>query len=67
MPVMNGLEATEKIRSLERSDAIKIPIIAMTANAYAEDIQKTKAAGMNAHLTKPVKIAELVNVLNENR
>lgn len=65
MPVMNGLEAAEKIRSLERSDAAKIPIIAMTANAYAEDVKKTKEAGMNAHLTKPVKVAELVSVLNE--
>ena len=49
MPVMDGLEAARNIRHLERRDAGTIPIIAMTANAYAEDMEETKEAGMNAH------------------
>ncbi|MEG0157054.1 MAG: ATP-binding protein, partial [Anaerovoracaceae bacterium] len=54
MPVMDGLTATEKIRQLDRPDAKTIPIIAMTANAFDEDVEKSIEAGMNAHLTKPV-------------
>ena len=54
MPVMNGLEATVAIRKLERSDAGSIPIIAMTANAYDEDMRQSLEAGMNAHLAKPI-------------
>jgi signal transduction histidine kinase len=63
MPVMNGLEATMAIRSLNRSDSGSIPIIAMTANAYSEDIRECLAAGMNAHLPKPFDPDELFNVL----
>jgi signal transduction histidine kinase/ActR/RegA family two-component response regulator len=63
MPVMDGLTATEKIRALNRADAKTIPIIAMTANAYVEDIKKTKEAGMNAHLAKPVDIDMLYATL----
>lgn len=59
MPLMNGLEMTKAIRKLKRTDAKTIPIIAMTANAFEEDIQKSKEAGMNAHLSKPVQ-AELL-------
>lgn len=55
MPELNGLEATEKIRRLDRPDAATIPIIAMTANAYEEDVKMSKAAGMNAHLAKPIE------------
>ena len=55
MPVMDGLEATRALRALPRPDARSIPIIAMTANAYEEDIQKSRAAGMDAHLSKPVE------------
>ena len=55
MPEMNGLKATEYIRALDREDAKSIPIIAMTANAFEEDIQKSQYAGMNTHLSKPVK------------
>ncbi len=55
MPVMNGLEAAETIRGFEREDAKTIPIIAMTANAYEEDIQKSISAGMNGHLAKPIE------------
>lgn len=59
MPVMNGYEATKAIRSLDRPDAKCIPIIAMTANAFAEDAQKCIAAGMNAHLAKPLEIEKV--------
>ena len=54
MPVMNGLEATRTIRGLNRVDAGSIPIIAMTANAFAEDVQNSLDAGMNAHISKPM-------------
>ncbi|MCH4208496.1 MAG: response regulator [Solobacterium sp.] len=54
MPVMDGLEAASKIRQLDREDAKTVPMIAMTANAYEEDREKSKEAGMNAHLCKPV-------------
>lgn len=54
MPVMDGITATRMIRQMDREDAKEVPIIAMTANAYEEDIQKTKEAGMNEHLSKPV-------------
>lgn len=54
MPVMDGFEATEKIRALNRTDAKSIPILAMSANAYPEDIEKSAAAGMNGHIAKPV-------------
>ena len=56
MPRMDGLEATRQIRGLGRSDAGSVPIFAMTANAFAEDEQKSKAAGMNAHLSKPLDV-----------
>lgn len=56
MPVMNGLEATAAIRKLDSETAKNIPIIALIANAYHEDIQKCLAAGMNAHLSKPINI-----------
>lgn len=55
MPLMDGLEATRRIRASAKSDAKRIPIIAMTANAYAKDIQRSIEAGMDAHLTKPVE------------
>lgn len=55
MPEMDGCEATRRIRALERADAKKVPIIALTANAFSEDIARTTAAGMNAHLCKPIE------------
>jgi len=55
MPIMDGLEATTKIRALNRQDAKSVPIIAMTANAFAEDKQLSKSAGMNDHLSKPIE------------
>ena len=63
MPVMDGYEATRKIRSLKRADAQTIPIIAITANAFAEDIKQAMNAGMNAHLAKPVNAETLKQVL----
>ncbi len=55
MPEMDGLEATRKIRSMDRADAKNIPIIALTANAFDEDVQRSMQAGLNAHLSKPVE------------
>ena len=65
MPIMNGYEATQAIRKLSRKDATEIPIIAMTANAFAEDIQRSKNAGMNEHLTKPLDIKQLIKCLEK--
>ena len=59
MPVMDGLTATKAIRALNRPDAGIIPIIAMTANAFAEDVQRCLDAGMNAHLAKPLDIEKV--------
>ena len=63
MPVMNGYEATRVIRALTREDAGTVPIIAMTANAFAEDIAATSAAGMDAHVSKPIDPEKLAKVL----
>ena len=65
MPVMDGLEATRAIRALDREDAKSIPIIAMTANAFDEDVQRSLQAGMNAHLTKPLEQDKLFLTLSE--
>ena len=65
MPVMNGYEATKTIRSMDRSDAKKIPIIAMTANAFVEDRIKSKEAGMNEHVSKPIDMKLLVEIIAE--
>ena len=65
MPEMDGLEATEAIRALPRPDAKKIPIIAITANAFDEDVQRSLQAGMNAHLSKPVDSEYLLRLLGE--
>ena len=59
MPVMDGLTATKAIRELNQSDAGTVPIIAMTANDFAEDAQKCLEAGMNAHLAKPLDIEKV--------
>ncbi|MFR9062504.1 MAG: response regulator [[Clostridium] scindens] len=63
MPLMDGLAATTNIRHLSNEDARKIPIIAMTANAFDDDIEKSKAAGMNAHLAKPIEPEQLYQVM----
>ena len=64
MPVMNGREATEKIRQMARPDAQKIPIIAMSADAFDDDVRASEQAGMNAHLAKPVDPTTLYEVLS---
>ena len=65
MPEMDGLEATRAIRSLPRPDALTVPIIAMTANAFDEDVQRSLQVGMNAHLSKPVEPEHLYRTLEE--
>lgn len=63
MPVMDGLEATKQIRLLEKEDSRTIPILAMTANAFNEDSKKSIESGMNGHLTKPIIIEQLLDML----
>ena len=65
MPEMDGCEACEAIRALDRSDARTVPIIAVTANAFAEDVSRTTAAGMNGHVSKPIDFAALMQALQE--
>ena len=67
MPVMDGYEATKTIRKIEKENGRgeRIPIIAMTANAFREDKEKCLAAGMNAHLAKPIKIENVKRILCE--
>ena len=63
MPVIDGLSATRKIRALDRKDAGSIPIIAMTANAFDEDVRQCMEAGMNAHLSKPLEMKKVVETI----
>ena len=63
MPEMDGLQATMAIRALDRPDAASVPIIALTANAFDEDVQRSLQAGMNAHLSKPVEPDNLFETL----
>ena len=67
MPVMDGLEATRRIRSLDRSDALAVPIIGMSANAFAEDVAKGKQAGMNDYVVKPISRKKLMEALAKCR
>ncbi len=67
MPVMSGYEATRVIRSLDRSDAKAVPIIALSANAFEEDVAMAKDAGMNEHLAKPVDIKKMFQVMSRLR
>ena len=66
MPVMNGYEATEAIRALSHPDSKTIPIIAMTADAFAEDIKKCLDSGMNAHTSKPINLEKVLSLLQEH-
>ena len=63
MPKMGGLEATRRIRSLECKDANTIPIFAMTANAFVDDIERTKKAGMNEHFSKPLAMEKVIEAI----
>ena len=65
MPVMDGYEAARKIRSLDCERARTVPIIAMTANAFTEDQEKSLASGMNAHLSKPVDMDKMIQVIQK--
>ncbi len=66
MPVMNGYDATREIRSSQRQDASSIPIIAMTANAFAEDVREAAEAGMNDHIAKPIDIEIIKKILQKH-
>lgn len=63
MPVMDGYEATRQIRASSHPEARTIPIIAMTANAFEEDVQAALAAGMNAHIAKPIDMRKLKSTI----
>ena len=65
MPIMNGYEATAAIRQLKNKQLANIPIIAMTANAFSEDVQAAKNAGMNSHIAKPLDVPKMMEVLAE--
>ncbi|MGM9968764.1 MAG: response regulator [Anaeroplasma sp.] len=65
MPIMNGIIATQKIRSLTRADATNIPIFAMTANAFSSDVRMVKENGMTEHISKPISFSAIVKVLNK--
>ena len=65
MPNMNGYEATKCIRSLSRADAASIPIISMTADAFPDDVERAKHAGMNDHIAKPISITSLINIVKK--
>lgn len=63
MPVMNGITAIKSIRALEHPDAKSIPIIAMTANAFKEDVENCLAVGMNAHMAKPLDVKIITTII----
>ena len=65
MPQMDGYQATRAIRAMDRPDAATVPIIAMTANAFADDRQKAQEAGMNEHVTKPLESGLLLRTIKE--
>ena len=65
MPVLNGLDATKAIRAMDRPDAKTIPIFAMTANAFADDEERSREVGMNEHITKPLNIDQIVATIKK--
>ena len=64
MPVKDGLSATREIRVSKRADAESIPIVAMTASAFADDVENARTAGMNAHVSKPIDEEKLINCIH---
>ena len=64
MPNMNGYEATAKIRAMDREDLKSIPIIAMSANTFTDDILEAKKSGMNAHIAKPIEISKMTDTID---
>ena len=64
MPVMNGYEATRRIRAMKAEHCKRIPILAMTANAFEEDRTQAEQAGMNGYLTKPIKVDEMLTLIS---
>ena len=67
MPVMSGYEASRVIRGLDRPDAASVPIIALSANTFEEDVALAKDAGMNDHLAKPVDIRKMLQIISRFR
>ena len=65
MPIMNGYEAAKRIRALKNREVASVPIIAMTANAFEEDKERSYEAGMNGHLPKPVSVETLMNMIHK--
>ena len=65
MPVMDGLDATRAIRAMNREDCRRIPIVAMSANAFDDDLKKSVECGMNGHLSKPVEVEKLYKMLKD--
>jgi CheY-like chemotaxis protein len=65
MPVMNGYEASKEIRAINDSALSSIPIVAMSANAFAEDVQKSRESGMNGHIAKPIEVEKMMETINE--
>lgn len=65
MPKMNGYDATRAIRAMQRNYCRQVPIIAMTANAFAEDVLAAKTVGMNEHIAKPLDLRDLARTLNK--
>ncbi|MDD6733420.1 MAG: response regulator, partial [Lachnospiraceae bacterium] len=65
MPLMNGYDATRAIRAMNRNYCKQIPIVAMTANAFAEDVQAAKTVGMNEHIAKPLDLNYLIQILKK--
>jgi CheY-like chemotaxis protein len=65
MPEMDGYEATRAIRALDVPEAKAVPIVAMTANVFREDVERCMAAGMNAHMGKPIIFEEMIDLLKE--
>ena len=65
MPVMDGYQAAEALRALDHEDARTVPILALTANAFASDIGKAHSAGMNDHVAKPIEVDQLLETLQK--